>query len=81
MIAKITLKYISKLFDFTSLNTKIVEIKDEKVAVLEIRNHIAWYLKGLNGANEIKNKIYLTNKISDIINILEEYKEKFEGVE
>ena len=57
------------------------EIKDEKVAVLEIRNHIAWYLKGLTGANEIKNKIYLTRKISDIINILKEYKKIFEGVE
>ena len=56
------------------------EIKDEKVAVLEIRNHIAWYLKGLSGANEIKNKIYLTNKINDIINILKEYKNNFEGV-
>lgn len=55
------------------------EIKDEKVAVLEIRNHIAWYLKGLPGSNEIKNKTYLTHKINDIINILKEYKEKFEG--
>ena len=57
------------------------EIKDEKVAVLEIRNHIAWYLKGLNGANEIKNKIYLTRKIDDIIVILKEYRKNFEGVE
>lgn len=55
------------------------EIKDEKVAVLEIRNHIAWYLKGLPRANEIKNKIYLTRKIGDIISILKEYKKIFEG--
>ena len=57
------------------------EIKDEHVAVLEIRNHIAWYLKGLEGSNEIKNKVYLTRKISDIINILMEYRKSFEGVE
>lgn len=57
------------------------EEKDEKVAVLEIRNHVAWYLKGLTGANEIKNKIYLTRKISDIINVLEKYRKSFEGVE
>ena len=57
------------------------EIKDEHVAVLEIRNHVAWYLKGLNGSNEIKNKIYLTKKINDIINILIEYKKSFKGVE
>ena len=57
------------------------QIKDERVAVLEIRNHIAWYLKGLEGSNEIKNKVYLTRKINDIINILIEYKKSFEGVE
>lgn len=56
------------------------EIKDEKVAVLEIRNHIAWYLKGLTDSNEIKNKIYLTHKINDIISILREYRKNFEGV-
>ncbi len=50
------------------------EIKDEKVAVLEIRNHIAWYLKGLKGSNEIKNKIFITKNINDIIKILEDYK-------
>jgi len=57
------------------------EIKNEKVAVLEIRNHIAWYLKGLDGSNEIKNKIYQTKKINDIINILKDYKEDFKGDE
>lgn len=57
------------------------EIKDEKVAVLEIRNHIAWYLKGLDGANEIKNKVYQTKKINDIILILNEYKNHFKEVE
>lgn len=55
------------------------EVKDEKVAVLEIRNHIAWYLKGLKDANEVKNKTYQTRKISDIINILKEYKERLIG--
>lgn len=57
------------------------EIKDEKVAVLEIRNHIAWYLKGLDGSNEIKNKVYQTKKINDIILILNEYKNNFKEVE
>ena len=52
------------------------EIKVEKIAVLEIRNHIAWYLKGIKGSNEIKNKIYLTKDIEMIENILEKYKEK-----
>lgn len=49
------------------------EQKEEKLAVLEIRNHIAWYLKGMKNSNEIKNLIYKCTKINDIINILKNY--------
>ena len=52
--------------------------KSEKIARLEIRNHIAWYLKGLKNSNEIKNKIYKSERINDIILILELYKEELE---
>lgn len=52
----------------------LYELKNEKLAVLEIRNHIAWYLKGLPNSNEIKNKIFLQKNISVIIEILNEYK-------
>ncbi len=51
------------------------EIKIDKVAVLEIRNHIVWYLKGLKDANEIKNKIFTTKNINEIEKILNDYKE------
>jgi len=51
------------------------ELKNDKVAALEIRNHIAWYLKGITGSNEIKNIIFKTTSINDIINILEKFKE------
>ncbi len=51
------------------------ELKNEKLACLEIRNHIAWYLKGIPGANDVKNKIYKTTKVCDIINILNEFSE------
>ena len=47
------------------------EVKSEKLALLEIRNHIGWYLKGIPGINEIKNKIYQCKSIHDIILILE----------
>ena len=49
-------------------------IKDDKVAVLEIRNHIAWYLRGLPNSSEIKNKIFKETRIFAIISILNEYK-------
>lgn len=49
------------------------ELKSEKQVVLEIRNHIGWYLKGISGASIIKNKIYQCSKIHDILSILNEF--------
>ncbi len=57
----------------------LVQLKDEKLARLEIRNHVAWYLKGLPGSNDVKNKIFSTSTIDDIIEVLEEYKKKVEA--
>lgn len=54
------------------------EIKIDKVAVLEIRNHVAWYLKGLKGANDIKNNIFKTKDINEIEKILTDYKNSYE---
>ena len=49
------------------------ETKSEKLAILEIRSHLAWYLKGIKGANNIKNKVYQCNNIRDIIQLLNEF--------
>ena len=57
----------------------LLKIKDERVAALEIRNHIGWYLKGIKDSNEIKNKVYQTIKINDIITILNEFRKKESG--
>ena len=50
------------------------EIKNDKIAALEIRNHIAWYLKKMPKSLDIKNKIFKEKDISAIIEILNEYK-------
>ena len=55
--------------------------KSERTAVLEIRNHIAWYLRGVPGSKEIKNKIFNTLNISDIIDILDKYKSDISNLE
>ena len=52
------------------------ELKNEKLACLEIRNHIGWYFKGIKSANELKNKVYKTTNIHDIICLLKEFKEE-----
>ena len=61
--------------------TYLKKLKVTKVAVLEIRNHVAWYLKGIKGSNDIKNRIYKTKDIDEIYNILNEYKSIVEEVE
>lgn len=35
----------------------ICKTKGESIGVREMRKHIAWYLKGMKGSNEVKNKI------------------------
>ena len=56
--------------------TYLREIKPEKLVCLEMRNHIGWYLKGMKNSSEIKNKIYQTSSINDIILILNMYKKE-----
>jgi len=51
----------------------LLEFKNEKTAVLEMRSHIEWYLKGLQGVNEIKDKIFKVNTKDEILNILNEF--------
>ena len=53
------------------------DLKNEKVAVLEIRNHIAWYLKGVEGSNQLKNKVYQMTNLCDILHVLEEFRRSF----
>ena len=56
------------------------KIKSEHLTCLEIRSHIGWYLKGIPNAKYVKEKIYTKNKICDIINILNEFKEELNAV-
>ena len=53
----------------------LLEIKPEKTAVLEMRTHAAWYIKGINGSKEIKNKIFKCTKKEELLKILVDYKE------
>ena len=52
------------------------QIKPEKLACLEIRNHIAWYLKGIKNANNLKTKVYQMTKLCDIIDLIKQFKEE-----
>lgn len=54
----------------------LLSFKDEKTAVLEMRSHIAWYLKGLDGVNEAKREIFKATTEKDVLEILTKFKNK-----
>ena len=54
----------------------LLSFKDEKTAVLEMRSHIAWYLKGLDGVNEVKREIFKATTEKDVFEILTKFNNK-----
>ncbi len=53
----------------------LVEDKSETLALLEIRSHAIWYLKGMPRSAEIKNKICTSKSSDEIFAILKDYYE------
>lgn len=54
----------------------LLKIKNEKLAVLEIRTHAAYYLKGIKEASSLKNEIFKVKTKEEFRILLEEYKER-----
>ena len=54
----------------------LLEFKPEKTTILEMRSHIAWYLKGLEGSNDVKRKIFTSTTKEEVLSILNEFKNK-----
>ena len=54
----------------------LLKIKNETVAVLEMRSHIAWYIKGMPYHKEIKNLIFKAKTKEEIAEILDNYRKK-----
>ena len=51
----------------------LIETKPYKIAMLEIRSHAAWYLKGLPNAKELKENIFKTKSKEEFIELLDNY--------
>lgn len=51
----------------------LLKTKPEKVALLEIRTHIAYYLKGLPGTKDLKRQIFKTSSKEEIVDLLDEF--------
>lgn len=52
----------------------LLEIKNEKVAILEMRTHAAWYIKGMKDSAIIKNKIFKCETKEELEKVLLDYK-------
>jgi len=46
----------------------------EKIAVLEARRHIAWYLRGVRGSNMFKTRVTSISTLSELHRLIEEIK-------
>lgn len=57
---------------FKHLN-KLIILKGEHIATLEMRNHGAWYLKGLPNSSNIKTQICSANNQNEFKDIIEKY--------
>jgi len=57
----------------------LLKDKGEKLAMLEIRSHAIWYLKGMKGGAKIKNDICSAKSSDDIFNIIGEYLVNYEN--
>lgn len=53
---------------------RLVAFKGERIAVNEMRKHIAWYLKGLRGSNQLKNEVNLTKNIDEVFKLLDDFR-------
>ena len=57
----------------------LMKLKSEHVSVLEMRTHIAWYIKGMPDCVEIKKEIFKASSVKELENILKKYLNKLES--
>lgn len=53
--------------------SELVKYKGEKLAILEMRGHAPWYLKGLPHSSEIRRKLIKCNTSNEMEQVLYEY--------
>ena len=57
----------------------LLDSTNEKQAILEIRTHALWYIKGLAGSARIKNQICQTKNSDELFTILDNYLKELKG--
>lgn len=52
---------------------RLIALRNESVAVREMRKHMAWYMKGLPGAARVKDRIMEETNRDRLVEVLQEY--------
>lgn len=52
---------------------RLLKLKGERLALLEMRSHVGWYLKGMQGSAQIKKKANQALSFEEVKKILKEY--------
>jgi nifR3 family TIM-barrel protein len=58
---------------------RLVRLKGERVAIMEMRKHAAWYLKGLDGTGKVRKLINETTTKEDMANLLYDFADQAEA--
>lgn len=53
---------------------RLIKLKGEKIALLEMRSHAAWYIKGMKGATFVKREIAKVSHRNELVDLFKEYK-------
>ena len=54
---------------------RLIDLKGERVAMMEMRSHMAWYMKGLPGAATVKREIVQMNTRDEMVQLLAKYED------
>lgn len=56
----------------------LIELKGERIAILEMRSHASWYIKGIKGANLVKKELQSATSKDDYLKIFDRLMESDE---
>jgi len=54
---------------------RLIDLKGEKIALLEMRGHAAWYVKGMKGATFVRRELSNVSTREQLMSIINQYKE------
>ena len=57
-----------------------LELAEKNIALLEMRSHIAWYLKGLPNSTEVKNACFMAKTSEELKKILNNYLKELKNI-